>query len=36
MLTLALIIFIIALVLLWQAGRRQNTIGLPAGPRVYS
>ncbi|OGO35014.1 MAG: CRISPR-associated protein Cas4 [Chloroflexi bacterium RBG_16_57_11] len=36
MLTLALIIFIIALVLLWQAGRRQNTIGLPAGRVIYS
>jgi CRISPR-associated exonuclease Cas4 len=36
MLFLAVLIFIIALVLLWQAGRRQKTIGLPVGRVIYS
>ena len=36
MLTLAFLIFILALVLLWQASRRQSTIGLPAGRVIYS
>jgi CRISPR-associated exonuclease Cas4 len=36
MLTLALIILIVALVLLWQANRRQRLIGLPAGRVIYA
>jgi CRISPR-associated exonuclease Cas4 len=36
MLILAFIIFILALVLLWQANRSQRAIGLPAGRVIYS
>lgn len=36
MLTLALIILVVALVLLWQANRRQRLIGLPAGRVIYA
>ncbi len=36
MLTLALLIFILALVLLWQASRRQRATGLPSGRVIYS
>src|SRR5512139_2710890 len=36
MLTLALLIFVLALVLLWLASRRQGAIGLPAGRVIYS
>jgi CRISPR-associated exonuclease Cas4 len=36
MLALAIILFILALVLLWQAGRRQRAIGLPTGRVIYS
>jgi CRISPR-associated exonuclease Cas4 len=36
MLALAFLIFILALVLLWQASRRQGAIGLPTGRVIYS
>jgi CRISPR-associated exonuclease Cas4 len=36
MLTLTIIIFIFALILLWLASRRQRSIGLPAGRVIYS
>lgn len=36
MLILAFLIFILALVLFWQASRRQRAIGLPAGRVIYS
>jgi CRISPR-associated exonuclease Cas4 len=35
MLTLAFLALILALVLLWQANRRQKAIGLPAGRVIY-
>ena len=36
MLILALFIFVLALVLLWQASRSQRAIGLPAGRVIYA
>jgi CRISPR-associated exonuclease Cas4 len=36
MLFFALILFLVALVILWQAGRRQRAIGLPAGRVIYT
>lgn len=36
MLTLALVFFVLALALLWQANRRQRAIGLPAGRVIYT
>ena len=36
MLYLAVILVVLALALLWQAGRRQKEIGLPAGRVIYS
>lgn len=36
MLTLAFVLFILAMVLLWQANRRQGAIGLPAGRVIFA
>lgn len=36
MLSFALILFLVALVMLWQVGRRQKAIGLPAGRVIYT
>ena len=36
MLTLAFFIFILAIILLWQASRRQRAIGLPTGRVIFS
>ncbi len=36
MLILSIVLFIIALILLWQARRRQKEIGLPAGRVIYA
>ena len=36
MLSLAFLVFILALVFFWQARRRQSAIGLPAGRVIYS
>jgi CRISPR-associated exonuclease Cas4 len=36
MLPLSILLFIVALILLWQARRRQKEIGLPAGRVIYS
>jgi CRISPR-associated exonuclease Cas4 len=36
MLALAVLIFVLALALLWQANRRQRAIGLPAGRVIYT
>jgi CRISPR-associated exonuclease Cas4 len=36
MLILAILVFILALVLLWQASRSQRALGLPAGRVIYA